>query len=67
MGPAPVTTTVLGVPVGPAPDAVDLLPGLGHHAGRLEQHAQRAERGVDLHDEVGVDAVALRAVAVVRS
>ena len=57
----------LGVPVGAAPDAVDLLPGLGHHAGGLQEHPERPEAGIDLDGEVGMDAVALRAVPVAGS
>ena len=54
-----------GLPYGPGADALDVVPRLGHHRGRLEQHAEVAERGVDLDDVVGRDAVALAGVAVV--
>jgi len=37
-----------GLPERPGSHGRDLLPGLGHHGGWLEQHAQDAERGVDL-------------------
>ena len=64
MGPAPVITTRVGAQWARPADAVDLLPGLGHHAGGLEEHAEPAQSGVDLDHEVGLDPVALRAVAV---
>ena len=64
-GTGPGDDDVLGVPVGPPADAVDLLPGLGHHAGGLQEHPQGAETRVDLDGVFGMDAVALRAVPVV--
>ncbi len=63
MGPAPVMST-RARRAAQAPDAVGVVPGLRHHAGRLDQDAEQAESGVDLHGIVGVDAELLRAEAV---
>ncbi len=45
-------------------DGEGVVPGLGHHAGGLQQHAQQAQAGIDLHCEVGLERVALGAIAV---
>src|SRR6185503_14501260 len=45
-------------------NAAHMLPGLGNNAGRLHQHAEHAERWVELDQEVRFDAEILRAVAV---
>ncbi len=49
---------------GSGADAFDVIPRLGHDAGRFGQHSEVSERRVDRHGEAGVDAVALRGVAV---
>src|SRR2546429_8308116 len=41
-----------------------MIPRLGDDARRLEQHAENAERRIDLHGELGRDAEALRTEAV---
>ena len=48
------------------PHAVAMVPRLGDDARRLQQHAQNAERGIDLDGELRRDAPALRAEAVPR-
>ena len=58
-------TAVLGSQCRPAPYAVDLFPGLCHHARGFQQHPEQAESRVDFHRELRGDPVALRAVAVV--
>ncbi|PYR66169.1 MAG: hypothetical protein DMF88_17160, partial [Acidobacteria bacterium] len=45
-------------------DLFRVIPGLGDDARRLEEHAEVAERGIDLHREAGLDAKAIRGVAV---
>src|SRR5665213_1015579 len=45
-------------------DPLDLLPGLGDHAGRLQQHAMVLERRIDLDDEIRLDAELLATVTV---
>src|SRR6185312_8014968 len=45
-------------------DALDMFPGLGDDARRLEQHAEQAERGVELDGKVVLDAELLGAIAV---
>ncbi len=40
-------------------DGDDLLPRLGDHRGRLEQHAENAQRRVDLHHVLRLDPPAL--------
>ena len=49
-----------------AADALDLLPCLRDDAGRLDQHADVLEPGIEPHGELGLDTPALRAVAVQR-
>src|SRR5262249_29769390 len=44
-------------------DPLSMVPRLGDDARRLEQNAEKAEPGIHLHGEVGLDAEALRAVA----
>ena len=48
----------------PAADLLDVVPGLGDHGGRLEQHAQLSQRRADRHQVPGVDAVPLAGVPV---
>ena len=45
-------------------DALGVIPSLGHDARRLQQHGSDAERGIDLDQEIGLDAKELGAVAV---
>ena len=46
------------------PHAIDVVPRLGDHARRLEQHAEQAERAIDFHGELRRRAPALGAEAV---
>ncbi len=64
IGPAPVTSTFCGSNQAREPMRLDVLPGLGHHGGGLHQHAELAQRGVDLDRVVGLDDPLLAAVAV---
>ena len=64
IGPAPVTSTRSCTAQARAADALDLLPGLGEHAGRLGEHAQLAEPGIDGDGEVRLERHQLGAVAV---
>ena len=52
------------LPKGPLSDRRDLLPGLGDDRRRLQQHSKKAERVVDPHRILGLDAPALRHEAV---
>src|SRR5918998_1192635 len=52
------------LPGGAAADPLDVLPRLGQHAGRLQQHAEVLQRRVDLDGILRMDAEALRAEAV---
>src|SRR5579863_9975799 len=45
-------------------DALGMIPGLGDDAGRLDQHAVEAERGIELDQKVRLDTEKIRAVAV---
>src|SRR5437868_12405175 len=45
-------------------DPLRMLPRFGDDARRLEQHAELAERGLDLHCECGVDAPPLGAESI---
>jgi len=45
-------------------DAIDLLPGLGHRARRLGEHAELAQRRVQAHGELWLERHPLGAVAV---
>jgi hypothetical protein len=45
-------------------DFLDVIPGLGHYGGRLEQHAEDSERGIHGDQVLGVDAVTLGSKAV---
>src|SRR6202034_2238942 len=45
-------------------DGFGLLPGLGDHGRRLEQHPEPAEGGIDAHDSIGMCAVTLAHEAV---
>ena len=49
---------------GAGADAHDLLPGLGDDAGRLQQHAEVLERGIERDQEIRLDAELLAAIAV---
>src|SRR6185295_10344739 len=53
-----------GSPVGPAPDPLDVLPRLRHHAGRLQQDPGRAESRVERYGEARLDPPALAREAV---
>ena len=46
---------VPGFPEGPRSHGRDQFPGLGHHGGRLEQHSEDAEGGVELGEVPGFD------------
>ena len=66
-GPAPVTSTTRGGQNGArAPMRLDVLPGLGDDAGRLQQHAERFQLRVELDREIRLDAELFGAVAVAR-
>ena len=45
-------------------DPLDVIPCFGQDAGRLEEHAQKSERGIDPHRELRLDAKAIRTIAV---
>ena len=65
IGPAPVTSTVSGCPVRPVADRFDVLPGLGHDGGRLEQHAEDPERRVHRDERTRLHPPALGHEAVI--
>jgi len=52
------------LPERPRAHRPDLLPGLGHHGGRLEQHPEDPQRGVELGVETRLDPPPLRHEAV---
>jgi hypothetical protein len=52
------------LPPGAAADPLHVLPRLGNHAGRLEQHADPFQGWIDTHRVLRLDAIALRAEAV---
>jgi hypothetical protein len=55
-----------GRPRRPGADLFDVIPGLGNNSGRLEQYAEDAERGIDRHQVLGMNAAALAGIAVPR-
>ena len=64
-GPAPVTSTPPRLPGVESPaDALDVIPGLGDDARRLQQHAKLAQRRIDLDRVARLDAKPLGAEAV---
>src|SRR5262245_28776589 len=55
----------LGIPRdGSTADSLRVIPRLGHHARRLEQHTQCSERRIDAHGEARLDANPFRPVSV---
>ena len=54
-----------GLPAGPGADALDVVPGLGHHGGGLQKDAELVQAAIHLDQKVGRDAEALAGVTVV--